>query len=104
MPPFSLFVVVPVFRVFPELRERRLVQIDHVSGRIVGEGKVLLIFRLQKDMVIDPFRCEERRSQVVVTADHPDLQILVFRHVIPDDILLLEEGIFAVLPVLPQGR
>ena len=53
-------------------------KVDHVPGFIVSEGKVLLIRRFHEDVVVDPFRSEERRRKVIVSADDPDLEILVF--------------------------
>ena len=48
-----------------------------MAGFVVREGQIFLIFRFQEDVVINPFGREERCSEVIVSADDPNLEILV---------------------------
>ena len=47
--------------------------VEHMTGRIVGEGQIVLEAAVQEKMVIGPFGGEEGRCQVIVAAQHPDL-------------------------------
>ncbi len=71
-----------------------------MPGGIVGEAQVLAVFRLQEDMIIDPFRREEGRCEVVVTADDPNLHERVAGDIVADNRLLLQVAVlvFFVMP------
>ena len=49
--------------------------IEHMSGRVIGEGQVVLEAAVQEQMAVGPFRGEEGRCLIVVAADHPTLPV-----------------------------
>ena len=67
--------------------------VEHMTGRIVGEGQIVLEAAVQEEMVIGPFGGEEGRCQVVVAAQHPDLHLRVLGHSVVDDPFLAEEAV-----------
>ena len=68
------------FEVRFELHPRRLVNIKHVPGFIVGKPQVRADGRFQVHGSDHVFRAEERRRQVVVATGYPDFEIGIARH------------------------
>ena len=86
--------LIPGFSILPELLKRWFVLIEHMAGRIIGEGQIVLHIAVQEQMAVGPFRGKEGRRLVIVAADHPNLHHRVFGHTVMDDLLLAEDGVF----------
>ena len=61
---YRLLSLVPLFSVFPELSQGRLMHIDHMAGRVIGKLNAGLTVRIHENVVKAPFSVEKGRGHV----------------------------------------
>ena len=77
------FPLIPGTGFLMEFGETFLIHVEHMPGRVVAEGHVILHFIVCEDMVVYPFRRIERSRQIVITAKYPDVQKFITGKQVP---------------------